>query len=100
MTRRRCRSGPARGTARTPPSEPEQQRVLEHGGDHRREQRLGDGVERPAARGAGEDEAGAELERGRGEDQERRGQRDGELAEDALEGRAGIEPELLGGLEP
>ena len=79
---------------------PEQQRVLEHRRDHRREERLGDGVERPvSARARASTRPARQLERRRREDEERRRERDGELAKDAAQGLAGIEPELLGCLE-
>ena len=53
-----------------PAEQPEQQRVLEHRRDHRGEECLGDGVERLAPGGAGKDQARAELERRRGEDEQ------------------------------
>ena len=70
-----------------PAEQAEQQRVLEHRGDHRGEERLGEGVERLAPRGTSEDEARAELERRRGEDEQAGGEGDGKLGEDAVERR-------------
>lgn len=82
-----------------PAEQPDEERVLEHGRDHRGEQRLGEGVERPAAYASGEDEARSQLEAGRRKDEQRNGQRDGQLAEDPGQGRVDIESEEVGRLE-
>ena len=47
-----------------------------------------------------EDEAGQELERRCADHEGSRGERDGQLRQDAGQGSAGIEPELLGSLQP
>ena len=89
-----CRKAPNRA------QRPKEEGVLENGGDHRGEERLGVRVEGPPSGEACQHEAGAKLEGARREDQGGGRKRHRQLRHDAVDRAAGIESELLGGLEP